>query len=188
MPFEVRIGASKWDRNENIDAYNKLSAVGREFGFSGWLRESTLISLIEHFGADKTEWGLRRLHGKGNYSLDTLVGILEGSIPAVRKAPVTTPDYKRPAPASERSGPRSVSDFLDEHPPKPISGKRPAVNRVQGAMTLPQVHTWLGERNIPISQAESYFMYSGVGVPGNIDLYVLLPTHLLPKERNNGKD
>src|SRR5689334_9842902 len=115
MPFEVRIGASKYDHgNEGLRVFHRIEQIAREFGFSAWLRESTIVSLLETYGEKKEEWGLRALHGRGNWSLGTLVKIIEGKVPPEHTAPA---QQSRTAPQSERTsgGPRTVADFMQQH-------------------------------------------------------------------------
>lgn len=179
MPFEVRIGATKFDRgNEGLAEYERIRQIAFEFGFSGWLRESTIVSLIEQFQVERVERGLRALHGRGNYSLQTLVGIIEGQIPAQRQAP------QPQAPATQQvrtnGGPRNVADFLGEHGVKVPKPRR--VQPTEGMFKLPELHRYLKERNLSVLDGEQIFYYCGQDSAGN-DLWALRPEHTVKEKQ-----
>lgn len=183
MPFQVRIGAMKWDLGQDgLLLYERCRRVAIDLGFGKYMTEAVIVTLIERYGAEKTEWGIMRLHGRANYSLDTLVKIIEGSIPAER----TAPSFEKPAaPSRDRSnvGPRSVQEFLGQHPPKKLTGPVRPGAKPDGLYKLPEVHRWLHEQGLDIRLAEKYFTFWGVDTANN-QLWVLRPEHIQKSNTN----
>lgn len=183
MALDIRIGASKYDSAEILEAYERIRPIVHELGFGGYLRESAIVTLIETYGVEKTERGIRDMYNRRNHSWNTLVGLIEGRIPAERSAPQSQQAKvnERPVDRSGRSGsgPRSATDFLADHPQKiekpQIKGRIP-----EGLMTVAQVNDWLTVNGVAITRADEFFSFAGVGTNG-ANYWTLLPEHLRPK-------
>lgn len=73
--------------------YDVMYATIEACCLNGWTKVDKvrqLAPMMEKFGVVKAKWAIERMNGLENHSLDTVRGILDGSIPAFRKKPGVT--------------------------------------------------------------------------------------------------
>lgn len=110
-PWELdKPGQGEW--------YNKCREfIGTGTKLAGIIHIPDLVQLIQDFGGEKTYWGIQRMRGLGYSSLDSLQGLLEGSIPPERQIAPVSPKasqttVKRPPATYQKPTPEQQAEWI----------------------------------------------------------------------------
>lgn len=106
---------SQFDVNELLTLYKKYGHDVLLFAITkcmanDWLkteRWSALADLVAEFGIEKVAWAVKRMNGRENHSIDTVEGLLRGTIKPYRDAKGQMED-RAPKPLSDTARQRLI--------------------------------------------------------------------------------
>lgn len=124
-------------------------------GLNGWSKVDKvklLAGLFNKYGKVKTEWAIERANAMEFHSLDTVAGILAGSIPAYRKG-------------SKDGKPETVAKTKPKYPTE------------DGYHTRGTAQQWLSTHGHSLEQGMEFFEIAGRDPEHNFELYRLKPEY-----------
>jgi hypothetical protein len=184
MPeFKPRLGASRYDHADYFEWWDRATATAQFYGCAHRLRESVIVSLIEHYIRDCQEKGtkptmeyfIRCVAAFGDRDMKTisrLVSMLEGREPLEFEKPKAINEMPGRQRQREANQTKTVGAFLDQvksTPGAPLAIEKPqrtqAVSKrlPEGWYSREMVLAWMRENHpADLDKVDDFFEYLGV--------------------------